>query len=131
MKEQCSKVDAEDAMNLSILSPAVFWVPLEARLLLAWRYPKSVYGLCLLQKSLLWRRYWAGTHGPPSSLIVWSKGQSVGWEQGGCVLAFLVPPTCSNSLGKSPCQRRFYLLHPETKVEVLSSPTALEYLRIQ
>lgn len=83
MKEQCSKVDAEDAMNLSILSPAVFWVPLEARLLLAWRYPKSVCGLCLLQKSLLWRRHWAGTHGPPSSLIVWSKGQSVGWEQGG------------------------------------------------
>lgn len=100
MKEQCSKVDAEDAMNLSILSPAVFWVPLEARLLLAWRYPKSVYGLCLLQKSLLWRRYWAGTHGPPSSLIVWSKGQSVGWEQGGLRAGLSCPTDLQQFLGQ-------------------------------
>lgn len=58
-KRQCSKVDAKDAVNPSNPLPSgVFWVPLEARLLLAWRYPKSVCGLCLLQKSLLWRRHW-------------------------------------------------------------------------
>lgn len=69
-KEQCNKVDAEGAVNSSVLSPEVFWVPLEARLLLAWKDPKSVCGLCLLQKGLLWRRPGARTHGSPTPLIV-------------------------------------------------------------
>ena len=93
-------MDAKDAVNPSILSPAVFWVPLEARLLLAWRYPKSVCGLCLLQKSLLWRRHRAGTHGPPSSLIVWSKGQSVGWEEGGLHAGISCPTDLQQFLGQ-------------------------------
>lgn len=94
--EPRSKADAEGAVNSLILSPKAFRIPLEARLLLAWKDPRSECGLCLFQRCLLWGRPGGRARGPATV----PKRQHLGWGVRGLCPGLSCPTDLEPILGQ-------------------------------